>query len=243
MDAAFAKLKSLSIDWSFRVPTEKAGFDLNRFMEKYFLRLGAPDPAKTKELLEITCRPEFEDCLLVAVKTVLGLHHRHGTPYASDKVMFIGWDPEKVNKKVRTIEEERARKIAQIAAEEQTEEEEQRVAIFKPHTDFMRNFTTTPGTLTLNDLKGSFLAHSLEIEDYTDNYDGLNLYIQLPSSPQSHGVVAEFHFGVVKGTTILLSLPEDSLHTFAEEMALIDSDSNEDDSDSNNFYSQASNVI
>ncbi|RDW76352.1 YchF/Obg family ATPase [Aspergillus mulundensis] len=227
IDAAFARLVPLGKECNFDSLTEEARFDVNRFMQKYFMREGTkdvPDTSKTGKPLKLYCSEKESNKLSEAVRRVPGLHTGYIFPY-----MFIGWDEREVAKQVHNIKKERLREEMQEMAEEEAREEEERAAFWKPHKDFMSTFTTSPGPLTLNDLTGSFLAHCPKIDEDWDHKD-LELHIQPPSSSDAHGVVAAFHFGVMHGT-MLLALSEDALHTFAEEMAHDDPDDDTTDSE------------
>ncbi|KAL4809683.1 hypothetical protein BDV18DRAFT_132579 [Aspergillus unguis] len=156
--------------------------------------------------------------------------------------MFIGWDLEAVRKSAQDKEAsekaKRAAREAQEAAEEKAIEEAERARFFKPHTDFMKTYTPSQGPLTLNDLTGSFIAYSKDMDEY-DCEKTLPLDIHPPSEPNSHGVIAAFYLGLVKGT-MLLSLNRDSLDTFAEEMSHPDPDSSDYESeDASNAYNFA----
>ncbi|KAL2822932.1 hypothetical protein BJX63DRAFT_1625 [Aspergillus granulosus] len=235
MQNLFATLSSQRYRSAGDLPTAEVEFDIDLFMSKYFLKKnGQPDPRKIKNPLRVQNTLWTPGCFEKTIKSVPGLHIRYvSSREVSKSYFFIGWDLNKVNKRVCAMEAEFAKEEAEKRAREEAwsrewdermkemkkKAEERAKALFKPHKDFMAAFSPPPGALTLNDLTGSYLvqSHDLPFELRVDGWDALELHIQPPKSP--HGVVACMDFGFVKGM-MLLALSEQSLRDFSDEMKI-----------------------
>ncbi|KAJ0415171.1 hypothetical protein BJY00DRAFT_267303 [Aspergillus carlsbadensis] len=219
------------------LPTAEVEFDVDMFLAKYFLKPnGQPDPRKTKLPIRIDPRsysvPHF---LAMKVEKIPGLHLASAktTGFFSQKTYFIGWDLDKINKRIRAADEKAAKEEAEREAraearaikdkerqeKEEKKAEKKKAALFKPHHDFMATLGPgpQPGEFSLNDITGSYLVQSEDMQ-YTvwvERWDRLEMHIQPPKSP--HGVVASMDFGFVKGM-MLLALSTQSLRDLADEM-------------------------
>ncbi|KAJ0417553.1 hypothetical protein BJY00DRAFT_200829 [Aspergillus carlsbadensis] len=256
LDSAFDQLASaVTKRYKIDVPREEAEMDLDRFMGKYFWSSHAnrnPDRAKTPQPLKFMISPledgKLEANLKAGASSTPGLHLEHatgwaGTPSLGGPVNYIvvGWGAEKVRKVVRVLEGEGRKNKAEEKAQEKARQEEVEAEFWRPHTTFMATYRPTSGTLTLGDLKGSYMVKCEKLsEEWEDACRGLRIDIQPQANPL--GVVAAFDFGIVSGT-MLLSLSEDSLHAFVEEMAAergsdSDSDSEADSESGFGCYSE-----
>ncbi|KAL3486214.1 hypothetical protein BJX62DRAFT_242205 [Aspergillus germanicus] len=250
LDAAFEQLASaVTKRYKIDVPREEAEMDLDRFMGKYFWSSRVnriPEPTKTPEPLKFMIgnfkHGTLETNLKVGVSSTPGLHLEYatgwvGTPSLGGSVDYIvvGWGPEKVRKVVRALEGEQRKKEAEEEAQVKARQAEEEAEFWRPHTAFMATYRPTPGPVTLGDLKGSYMVKCEKLSsEWEDPCRGMRIDIQQQTNPL--GVIAAFDFGIVSGT-MLLSLSEDSLHAFTEEMAAErDSDS---DSDADSEYGYA----
>ncbi|OXV10329.1 hypothetical protein Egran_01912 [Elaphomyces granulatus] len=229
IDVEFAKLDSPAA--RFHVHTSEADFDLDRFLAKYFLDglNGKPAPHKTPD--PITLFPFFEhrNRLREAVALIPGLCVAEAKG-SNGKKTIIGWDVNKIQSKVRHIEEKLAREKAEAAAEARAERERVWQHTLHPHREYVRRNQAPSGPLKLDDIRGSYIVRSEKImEEYSDDNDVMTLDIVNPRSPSS--TTATFHFGIVEGT-MLLAMSEDSLQMLRQEMEVdSDEDTDEDSSD------------
>ncbi|KAN0072624.1 hypothetical protein V8E54_009553 [Elaphomyces granulatus] len=229
IDVEFAKLDSPAA--RFHVHTSEANFDLDRFLAKYFLDglNGKPAPHKTPD--PITLFPFFEhgNRLREVVALIPGLCAAEAKG-SNGKETIIGWDVNKIQSKVRHIEEELAREKAEAAEEARAERERVWQRTLHPHREYVRRNQAPNGPLKLDDIRGSYIVRSEKImEEYSDDNDVMTLDIVNPRSPSS--TTATFHFGIVEGT-MLLAMSEDSLQILRQEMEVdSDEDTDEDSSD------------
>jgi hypothetical protein len=228
LDAAFEKLASaVTKRYKIDVPSEEAEMDLDRFMGKYFWSSRAtrvPDQKKTPEPLKFPAYAfgdrKLEAILKEGVSATPGLHLESTSEY-----VVVGWGAGKVGKVVQALEGERQQMEAEEEAEEKAREAGEEAEFWHPHKTFMASYRPTPGPLTLADLKGSYMVKCDKLSGaWEDACREMRIDIQPQNNPL--GLVAAFDFGILSGT-MLLSLSEDSLHAFAEEMA-VDPDSDSD---------------
>lgn len=172
MDAAFATPASFNGGGSISLLVDEASFDCARFLNKHFLRKGI---VKSKEAMELPCRPDFEDRLLKAIRTVPGLHCVVASPWER---MFIGWDHLEVSKKIIACNEQRERDGAEEAALEEPQYQSDFMPFFQPHYEFLKTWKPSPGKLTLADLQGFFVTRCLEVSGYPCYDDELHLDIK-----------------------------------------------------------------
>ncbi|KAL2840889.1 hypothetical protein BJY01DRAFT_249821 [Aspergillus pseudoustus] len=214
----------------------EAEFDIDLFLAKYFLKesTGQSDPRKTRYLVRVRQSMGMNLFLEKAVREIPGLHIRttKSTGVFFDGYFYIGWDLERIEEKVRAVNQGKARKDAKMKAEYEAQERELRGrwektkneeidrsnSLMKPHLDFMATASPATDEFTLADLAGSYLVQSYEMQHelLVDAWDALGMHVQLPKSP--HGAVACMDFGFVKGM-MLLALSEQSLRRFCEEMS------------------------
>ncbi|KAL2833513.1 hypothetical protein BJY01DRAFT_253477 [Aspergillus pseudoustus] len=238
LDVAFAKLdSSIRKRYKIDLPTEEGEMDLDRFMAKYFwcsCTNRVPDQAKTPEPLKFKLssfrKDDLEAKLRAAVDMTPGLHFEYASGWSGTmelggptEYMVVGWGAEKVNSLVRALEAQRRTMQAEEEAQEKKRQEEEEAEFWRPHTAFMATYRSTSGPLTLDDLKGSYMVRCDKLSEKY-NCQNMRIEIQPPTNPL--GVVAAFDFDILSGT-MLLSLSEDSLHAFAEELS-VDPDSEPD---------------
>ncbi|KAI3325347.1 hypothetical protein HD806DRAFT_552676 [Xylariaceae sp. AK1471] len=113
------------------------------------------------------------------------------------------------------------------------------LAKLKPHIDYVRAHRLLPsGPFTLDHLVGSYIIHCRRLKDeYRDcELGSMTLDIHAPTS--THGAVAAFNFGLVKGT-MLLTTSEDSLERLRQEQPIRAYSSDEEDPADIAYYSKS----
>jgi hypothetical protein len=229
IDAEFAKLDSPTA--KLHIPTTEANFDLDRFLAKYFLDglNGKSAPHKTPD--PITLFPFFQHRNRLGAATVLipGLHINDANgEYRVTTI--IGWDIDKIQSRVRHIEEEVAKKRAKEAAEARTEREREWQQTLQPHHEYVRRHRVPDSPLQVDDLTGSYVVRCDKIAEEYARGEVMTLDIVKPRNSLS--TEAAFYFGIVEGT-MLLAMSEDSLEMLRQDVEV---DSDEDtDQDSDNL--------
>lgn len=192
-------------------PTERAGHDLTRFMEHYFLTAGVPDPAKKPEPLALY---NFTDDQVIA-----DLHERAATvPHLEivaagrgpDRAICIGWDRAAVYSLAREIESlarEKARKRVE-AAWEQAMLTHRQLTATAAATAAANPYTVAPAPTALRRACGSFALQCRAVTDAHEELDEelvTGLALDVADSPANNGETlrAAVELGVFQGSAIL----------------------------------------
>ena len=230
VDEAFITLPSSNT--AGYVPTAEANFDLSRFLAKYFLDSlnGKPAPEKTPNPITLYRLFKDEYRLQTAVASIPGLHLCRADGIYETRTI-IGWDTDKVQLKKLEIEEEKAKREAEVAAEALAEREDRWRQALQPHREYMKNLQVTAGPLSLDNLTGSYIVQCEMAEEYCDEGTVMTLDIVQPIN--AYGTTAAFDFGFVEGT-LLLALSDDALHLLKQDQEV---DSYSDDSEFDGYAS------
>lgn len=209
-------------EWArLETPSERAGYDMDRFMEHYFLSGGQPDPAKKLEPLAIY---GFTDDQVITqlqerAADVPGLEFtvRGQGP---DRTMCIGWDRAAViglAGEMESLAMERQRNQLQAEWDKAMQSHEDYVAQASIESHSAASpVKVTKKTLSLPRCRGSFVVKCQAIRDKFP--DLLSMFtMDISDSPAHNGETlrAAVHFGIFQGTAIL-SLNEPVLDWFAK---------------------------
>lgn len=209
-------------------PAAEANYDLERFMEKYFVTITAGPPLglgytwvpahhETPGPLAV---PGFQSRSLLhaAAERVHGLKTRSGGSGES-RTIVIGWDESAVAIVAGKLNAE-----AIAVAEEAAEAEWQHV--MRKHENYVKVRKAVPKTMRIDDLVGSWAVRCAEIEG---NWDTSTLTMDVAEKEDPLGVQAAFDFSVLEGT-MLLSTTKSALADFKTSLVK-DEQSSEEDTD------------
>ncbi|KAH6608570.1 hypothetical protein Trco_001916 [Trichoderma cornu-damae] len=205
-DEAFEKCKT---------PVEKANFDLQRFMDFYFLTDGKPDQAKTLEPLALHGFAKAWKLESMAWSTP-GLHACNGG-MSDDRTLCIGWDRGEVFKLARSITERAytADKALRKAKWEQQLEAHRRYTARKQSRETAGGADGCPKPFSLDSCQGSYIIQCDTItEGWTSDMTGDTLMMDI-SRGNGGGLSAHFHFGIVRGTMVF-SLSDNIVKALAD---------------------------
>lgn len=193
-------------------PSERAGHDLDRFMNHYFLTGGQPDPAKKPEPLALCgfaddhVIPELQQ----RASQVPGLAVV-ATGQGHDHTLCIGWDRVAVcglAGEIENLAKDRQRKRIQQEWEEAMKTHRQlhdkAEQIIHRHATMGNLAKSVPATL--NTARGSFLLQCNTITNLHPDHPGLaNFSLDISDGPANNGETlrAAVNLGVFQGTAIL----------------------------------------
>ncbi|KUI56513.1 hypothetical protein VP1G_03764 [Cytospora mali] len=208
-------------------PSERAGYDLDRFMEHYFLTDGQPDPAKKPEPLALYGFTDDQVIteLQVRAADVPGLEIAMGGQ-GPDRTLCIGWDRAGVlglAAEIENIEIDRQRKKIQDEWEKAMQKHQNCVSQSRAQAQVQAEAPSLGATMeeggnegfSLRKCRGSFVVKCQAIgEMYPDPFGIFT--VDISDSPAHNGETlrAAVNFGVFQGTAIL-SFNEPVLDWFA----------------------------
>ncbi|KAJ4268981.1 hypothetical protein NW762_003052 [Fusarium torreyae] len=206
---------------------EKAAYDLDLFLDHYFLTDGKPDELKTSEPLALE---GFDQrmTLHLRAETIPGLHTVSGG-FGSNRTLCIGWNRNAVVDLARSIDS-RAREAAKRLKEEKWKEAMgehfQYVSASTPKT--MRPKGKGKQRFDLRQCQGSYI---IKCDVVTDGWEDLAFHILTLEiyAGRDGKLTANYDFGIIEGA-MLLADNEESLDAIAG--TLDDSDDNSEMSDS-----------
>lgn len=213
-----------------QTPGEKANFDLNRFMDLYYLTDGQPDPAKTPEPQALY---GFGDrgALHEMAERIPGLETYSGGS-SSDRTICIGWDRGKVWDLAGQISGKayEAEKVQKKAKRDKQLEIHQNLVASK------RSKGTTSGAgkrlkpFSLDSCRGSYVIECDKITDgWSSDIKGDKLTMDI-SGGKGDMLLAACDFGIIEGT-MMLSLSKDTIETIAGEASWDQEASSSDEED------------
>lgn len=190
-------------------PSERAGYDLDRFMNHYFLTDGQPDPAKKPQPLALYGFVDQQTILEIQGRASLvpGLEVV-STGHGQDHTLCIGWDHVAVCGLLGEIEQSAKDRQRQRIQEDwgKVMETHHQLHVAAEQMIDHRAATGKPVTLTLPAARGSFALQCKAITDLCPDHPGLaNLSLDISDSPANNGdtLRAAVNFGVLQGTAIL----------------------------------------
>ncbi|KAK1241394.1 hypothetical protein MKX08_001368 [Trichoderma sp. CBMAI-0020] len=194
-------------------PNEQACFDVRRFLERYYLTDGKPDPTKTPETLVLHSECRLSD-LSWKTRDIPGLHTWSSTYQMMEPVTcFIGWDHDEIMRlgkefSDREREAEKARRRSKW--EENMEAHKQYLARRQSKEGDAEGEDEKPKPFDLSRLAGSYVIRCDAILDEWDTKttgDTLTMDVA-PSSDDM--LVATYNLGIIRGT-MTLCLSDDTL--------------------------------
>lgn len=208
VDAWLAARRGVPVGKTFEeceTPGQQAACDLSKFMDRYYLTDGKPDPAKTPEPMTLEGYPDRWE-LLDKVQTIPGLYALTAlqTFYGKPCTMCIGWDRSKVFALVRDVKAKA------------DDEKKQRMramwdAAMEKHHQFMsrcgRSNSAQPEveTFDLANCAGSYIVEcALITEGWPDDMtEVLTMDITKPKNSGNVHLTAALDFKIFKGTMLL----------------------------------------
>lgn len=197
-------------EWAqLETPSERALYNLDRFMEHYFLTDGQPDPAKKPE--PIALHDITDEQMMAAVQDrvmfVNGLEIAIGGQ-GPDRTMCIGWDRAAVCGLAGEIEntvKENQRKRVQDEWERAMQSHRQFVESIQP-AKVESSAPQPAGPMPLTAARGCFVVQCKAVmEKYPDHPNLANIALNITDSPANNGETlrAAVDLGVFQGTAVL----------------------------------------
>lgn len=194
-------------------PNERACFDVRRFLERYYLTDGKPDPTKTPETLVLHSESRLSD-LSWKTRDIPGLHTWSSTYQLMEPVTcFIGWDRDEIMRlgkefSDREREAEKARRRSKW--EENMEAHKQYLARRQSKEGDADGEDEKSKPFDLSRLAGSYVIRCDAIMDeWATEHTGDTLTMDVaPSSDDM--LVAAYNLGIIRGT-MTLCLSDDTL--------------------------------
>lgn len=198
-------------EWAqLETPSDRALYNLDRFMDHYFLTDGQPDPAKKPEpiaLYNIT-----DEQMMAAVHDrvmfVSGLEIAVGGQ-GPDRTMCIGWDRAAVcglAGEIENIAKDAQRKRVQDEWERAMQSHRQFVESLQPTAEAESAAPPTSGPMPLTAARGCFVVQCKAVmEKYPDHPNLANIALNISDSPANNGETlrAAVDLGVFQGTAVL----------------------------------------
>ncbi|KAM0541066.1 hypothetical protein ACHAPJ_013391 [Fusarium lateritium] len=207
---------------------EKAAYDLDLFLDHYFLTDGKPDELKTSEPLALEGFDQRLTLHLMA-ETIPGLHTVSGGS-GSNRTLCIGWNRSAVINLARSIDS-RAREAAKQLKEEKWKEamEEHLQYVSASTSKTIRPKGKGKQRFDLRQCQGSYI---IKCDVVTDGWEDLALHILTLDiyAGKDGKLTANYDFGIIEGT-MLLADNEESLDAITGTLDDSDADSETEDSE------------
>lgn len=195
-------------EWAqLETPSERALYNLDRFMDHYFLTDGQPDPAKKPE--PIALHDITDEQMMAAVHDrvmfVNGLEIAVGGQ-GPERTMCIGWDRAAVcglAGEIENMAKEKLRKRVQDDWERAMQSHHQFVESLQPAEPEVLQGS---GPIPLTAARGCFIVHCKPVmEKYPDHPNLANMALNISDSPANNGETlrAAVDLGVFQGTAVL----------------------------------------